>query len=79
MKNEQRIVELLDETLSKFDQMIVEQRQSNNRLEKLEVGMNKRNLQTPENTRAIFKLANEMEKSVHLHERVTKLERTVYK
>lgn len=79
MENEQRIVELLAETLIKFDQMIVEQRQTNNRLEKLEEGMNKLNLQTSENTRAIFKLANEIENIAHLHERVTKLEKTVYK
>jgi hypothetical protein len=50
-----------------------------NRLEKLEKGMSKLNLQTAENSRAIFKLANEIENIAHLHERVTKLEKAVYK
>ncbi len=79
MENEQRIVELLAETLIKFDRMIDEQKQTNNRLQKLEEGMNKLNLQTTENTRAIIKLANEVENIAHLHERVTKLEKAVYK
>jgi hypothetical protein len=100
MENEQRIVELLAETLIKFDQMIDEQKQTNqrlekvehisssmehslismdNRLEKLEKGMSKLNLQTAENSRAIFKLSNEIENIAHLHERVTKLEKAVYK
>jgi hypothetical protein len=100
MENEQRIVELLAETLIKFDQMIDEQKQTNlrlekvenisssmehslismdNRLEKLEKGMSKLNLQTAENSRAIFKLANEIENIAQLHERVTKLEKAVYK
>ncbi|MCA6381644.1 MAG: hypothetical protein IM574_01515 [Cytophagales bacterium] len=100
MENEQRIVELLAETLIKFDQMIDEQKQTNqrlekvehisssmehslismdNQLEKLEKGMSKLNLQTAENSRATFKLANEIENIAHLHERVTKLEKAVYK
>ncbi len=36
MENEQRIVELLAETLIKFDQMIDEQKQTNKRLENVE-------------------------------------------
>jgi predicted RNase H-like nuclease (RuvC/YqgF family) len=79
MHNEQRIVELLAETLIKFDSMIDEQRQTNKRLEKLEDGVAKLNVQTVENTRAIFKLANEFENVLKLSERVTKLENTVYK
>ncbi len=100
MENEQRIVELLAETLIKFDQMIDEQKQTNkrlenvertlsemetslvsvdNRLEKVESGVVKLNLQSTENTRAIIKLANEVENIAHLHERVTKLEKAVYK
>lgn len=79
MENEQRTVELLAETLIKFDQMIDEQKKTNVRLENLEEGMNKLNLQTTENSTAIFKLANEVENIAHLHERVTKLEKAVYK
>jgi predicted RNase H-like nuclease (RuvC/YqgF family) len=79
MHNEQRIVELLAETLIKFDSMIDEQKQTNKRLEKLEDGVAKLNAQTSENTRAVMKLANEFEQVLKLNERVTKLEHTVYK
>jgi ubiquinone biosynthesis protein UbiJ len=93
MENEKRIVELLAESLYKFDQMIdehkamvsglngmvIEQKETNNRLGKLEAEVIKLNLQTTENTRAIVKLANEVENIAHLHERVTKLEKAVYK
>ncbi|MCX8490057.1 MAG: hypothetical protein ORN54_03215 [Cyclobacteriaceae bacterium] len=93
MENEKRIIELLAESLFKFDQMIdehkaivtglkgmiTEQKETNNRLGKLESEVIKLNLQTTENTRAIIKLANEVENIAHLHERVTKLEKTVYK
>jgi predicted RNase H-like nuclease (RuvC/YqgF family) len=79
MHTEQRIVELLAETLIKFDSMIDEQKQTNKRLEKLEDGVAKLNAQTSENTRAVMKLANEFEQVLKLNERVTKLEHTVYK
>jgi hypothetical protein len=93
MENEKRIIELLAESLYKFDQMIdehkaivtglkgmiTEQKETNSRLGKLESEVVKLNLQTTENTRATIKLANEVENIAHLHERVTKLEKTVYK
>ena len=41
--------------------------------------MVKLNLQSAENTRAIFKLAQSVDQIADLHNRVTKLERTVYK
>jgi tetrahydromethanopterin S-methyltransferase subunit G len=93
MENESRIVELLAESLFKFDQMIdghkamvAEQKETNKRLDsmdqrlgKVESEVIKLNLQTMENTRAIFKLAEEVENIAHLHERVSKLEKAVYK
>ena len=86
MENEQRIVELLTETLIKFDSLIegqktlVEgQKVTNDRLDRVEREVVKLNLLTSENTRAIIKLAGEVEKIADLHERVTKLEHTVYK
>ena len=93
MENENRIVELLAESLIKFDAMIdghntlIEgQKQTNERLDsidkrlgKVEREIVKLNHQTTENTRAIFKLASEVESIAHLHERVTKLEKEVYK
>ena len=41
--------------------------------------MVKLNLQSAENTRAIFKLAQSVDQIADLHNRVTKLEKTVYK
>jgi archaellum component FlaC len=100
MENESRMVELLAESLFKFDQMIdghkamvVELKEVNRRLDgiekrldsmdqrlgKVESEVIKLNLQTMENTRAIFKLAEEVENIAHLHERVSKLEKVVYK
>jgi hypothetical protein len=79
MENEKRIVELLAESLLKFDEMIDEQKITNKRLEKVESEIIKLNLQTGENSRAIFKLADEVEKIADLHERVNRLEKAVYK
>jgi hypothetical protein len=93
MENENRIVELLAESLIKFDSLIeghnaliegqkalIEgQKNTNQRLDRVEREIVKLNLHTTENTRAIFKLASEVESIAHLHERVTKLEKEVYK
>jgi uncharacterized protein Yka (UPF0111/DUF47 family) len=86
MENEQRIVELLTETLIKFDSLIegqktlVEgQKVTNDRLDRVEREVVKLNLLTSENTRALIKLIGEVEKIADLHERVTELEHTVYK
>ncbi len=93
MENEQPIVELLAESLINFDALVegqkamVEgqkaliegQKVTNNRLDRVEREVVKLNLLTSENTRAIIQLAGEVEKIADLHERVTKLEHTVYK
>lgn len=86
MENENRIVELLAESLIKQDKFVdelrelkSEVRETNRRLEKVESEMIKLNLQTTENARAIFKPADEVAKIADLHQRVTKLEKEVYK
>lgn len=68
MENEGRIVELLSEALIKFDQMVGEQKSTNKKLESVDVRLGhvedqfqKLNLQTIENTRAIFKLADKVD------------------
>lgn len=72
MENEGRIVELLSEMLLRPDDMLGELRGVKNEVIKL-------NLQTSENTRAILKLADRVEKIADLELRVSKLEKTVYK
>ena len=72
MGNENRVVELLAETLIKQDEMLGELRGVKSEMVKL-------NLVSSENTRAIFKLATEVENIAKLHERVTSLEKVVYK
>jgi predicted nuclease with TOPRIM domain len=93
MENEGRIVELLAESLIKFDQMIDEQKKTNVRLDHVEIelkevkselkGVKKElailNVQTVENTRAIFKLAENVEKIADLDKRVKELEKVVFK
>jgi hypothetical protein len=93
MENEGRIVELLSDSLRRFDQMLGEQRETNKRLNHLEVQSEKQegklesidknlvtlNLHTGENSRAIFKLADNVQQIADLHNRVAKLEKTVYK
>lgn len=72
MKNEGKIVELLTDMLMKQDSMVEELRGVKNEVVKL-------NLQTVENTRAIFKLADRVETIADLENRVSKLEKVVYK
>ncbi len=79
MENEKRLVEIMAELLIKFDELLEGQKITNNRLGHLESEMIKLNLQTTENTRAIFKLAEKVEQIGDLHNRVTKLEKVVYK
>jgi predicted nucleic acid-binding Zn-ribbon protein len=86
MKNEDKIVELLTEMLVRHDGMLDELKNvktevSNVKAEVkgIKTEMVKLNLQTVENTRAIFKLAEKVEEIADLHKRVTKLEQTVYK
>jgi hypothetical protein len=63
-----------------------EMKETNHRLyvletksDKVEEQLVKLNLQTGENSRAIFKLADNVQQIADLHNRVTKLEKTVYK
>lgn len=72
MKNEDRIVELLAEMVIKQDSVVEELRNVKSEIMKL-------NLQTAENSRAIFKLADKVEQIADLESRVTKLEKVVYK
>lgn len=72
MENEGRIVEPLAEMLLRQDDMLDELRGVKDEVIKL-------NLQTSENTRAILKLADRVEKIADLEARVSKLEKTVYK
>lgn len=65
-------VERLDRTVERLDNLEV-------KVDKIEGQMIKLNIQTVENTRAIFKLADRVESLADLHNRVVKLEKTVYK
>lgn len=107
MKNEEKIVELLAESLKGQDRIVAELKGTNQRLDqtverldqtverldrtverldhlevkvdKIEGQLIKLNIQTVENTRAIFKLAESVESIADLHDRVVKLEKAVYK
>jgi hypothetical protein len=79
MENENRIAELLAEALIRLDKMIIGQQESNLRLEHVERELNKLNVQTVENTRAIFKLADKVEQIAELDKRVKELEKVVFK
>ena len=100
MKNEEKILELLTESLkgqdrivarldvmeskmnsmdSKINSMDTRLENLGTRTNRIEDQMVKLNLQTVENTRAIFKLAEKVEQIADLGNRVTKLEKVVYK
>lgn len=93
MKNEEKIVELLAEPLMGQDRMLTGLKGTNqrldqtiqglgnleNRTEKVESQLIKLNIQSVENTRAIFQLAEKVEQIADLHNRVANLEKTVYK
>jgi hypothetical protein len=79
MENEGKIVELLTEMLIKQDDMIDELRSVKAEVSSVKNEVIKLNLQTTENSRAILKLADKVEKTADLEARVTKLEKTVYK
>lgn len=93
MKNEEKILELLAESLKGQDRIVarldvmdsrldnVETKLGNleKRTDRIEDQMVKLNLRTVENTRAIFKLAEKVEQIADLSNRVTKLEKVVYK
>ena len=79
MKNENRIVELLAEMVHKQDEMVKNQSNTNERLERLETQMIKLNVQTSENTRAVIKLADKIEDFGEHEKRIQKLEKVVFK
>jgi predicted RNase H-like nuclease (RuvC/YqgF family) len=72
-------VERLDQTVERLDQTVDRLDHLEIKVEKIENHLVKLNLQTAENTRAIYKLAEKVEDVADLHKRVTKLEKTVYK
>ncbi len=86
MENEKRLVEIMADLVIKFDEFIEGQKETNSRLGKVENGIGKvedgitkLNLQTSENTRAILKLADRVESIADLENRVTKIEKAVFK
>ena len=93
MENEGRIAELLAESLIRLDKMVEQQHETNVRLgnveqklglvesrtEKVENQLIKLNLQTVENTRAIFKIAEKIDTIADLDKRVSKIEKVVFK
>lgn len=107
MKNEDKIVEPLADSLKRLDRVVDAQTETNKRLdltigrlddtnarlERLELGFErhekvinrienelvKLNMQTGQNTRAIYTLAEKVEGVADLHNRMVKLERAVFK
>jgi hypothetical protein len=71
--------ERLDQTNEKLDHIDGRLYKIEVRTDKVEEQLIKLNLQTVENTRAIFKLADKVEGIAELHKRVTKLEKEVFK
>lgn len=72
MSKDDRLVELMAEMLIKQDEMVSELRNVKGEITKL-------NLISSENSRAILKLANQMEQFLDLEPRVKKLESVVFK
>jgi hypothetical protein len=93
VKAHDQIAKAQDQMANAQERMIVELKgvkdevkETNHRLyvletksDKVEEQLVKLNLQTGENSRAIFKLADNVQQIADLHNRVTKLEKTVYK
>ena len=79
MKNEDKIVELLAEMVFKQDQMVEEIKLVKNEVGGVKTEIIKLNLQTAENTRAILKLADKVDSIADLENRVTKIEKAVFK
>lgn len=79
MENEKRLVEIMADLVIKFDEFIEGQKETNQRLGKVEDGIIKLNLQSAENTRAILKLADKVETIADLESRVSKIEKVVFK
>jgi hypothetical protein len=86
MKNEGKILELLADMALKQDRMVEELRtvkegvgNLETRANRIEDQITRLNLQTVENTRAIFKLAEKVDLIADINNRVTKLEKAVYR
>jgi chromosome segregation ATPase len=86
LKGQDLIVEQLKGTNQRLDQTNKSLDQANQRLERLESKTEKiedqlvtLNVQTLENRKAIFTLAEKVEQIADLHNRVSKLEKAVYK
>jgi DNA repair exonuclease SbcCD ATPase subunit len=86
MENEGRIVELLAESLKRQDNIIEQLKESNQKLyvlesksDRVEEQLIKLNLQTAENTRALIKLSENIDQISDLNNRVSKLEKAVFK
>ena len=79
MENEKRLVEIMADLVIKFDEFIEGQKETNQRLGKVEDGIIKLNLQSAENTRAILKLADKVETIADFESRVSKIEKVVFK
>ena len=69
----------LDDTIDRLDDPIERLDRLENRTEKIEDQLIELNVQTVENTRAIFILAEKVESIADLNVRASKLEMTVYK
>lgn len=72
-------VNRLDETNRKLGNLEVRADRHEKRMESIENQLIKLNLQTVENSRAIFKVAEKIDQIADLHNRITKLEKTVFK
>jgi cytochrome c556 len=86
MKNEGRIVELLAEMVKGQDKLIEEVSQVKTEVSQMKTEVSqmkteifKHGIQTAENSRAIFKLADEIRLVAEHEKRIAKLEVTVFK
>ena len=79
MAKDDRLVELMAEMLIKQDEMVMELRNVKNEVSEVKEEITKLNLVSAENSRAILKLANQMEHFLDLEPRVKKLESAVFK
>lgn len=79
MAKDDRLVELMAEMLIKQDQMISELRDIKGDIRNIKEDINKLNIISAENTRAIIKLADKMEVFANLEPRVRKLESAVFR
>jgi predicted nuclease with TOPRIM domain len=86
MENQSRILELVAEALKRLDQMVGEQKETNQRLEgtnqrleRVESEISRLTLQTAENSGAIMKLADKLEVVFQHEKRILVLEGIILK